>query len=989
MKSIFAVLAAAALVSLPAAAKNQADLLIRHATVVDVERGRLIADQAIVTAGNKIVAVGGDTAIATAWKGSQTLDAQGRYLIPGLWDMHVHFGGGVDLIDENRALLPLYVAHGITTIRDASGDLPDQVLAWRGEIASGKLFGPTLLSSGPKIEGIKPIWKGTLETGTEADVDAALQKLLALRVDFVKITDSTLKPELFLYAVKRARAAGLKTSGHIPMALTVRQAVDAGLSSIEHLDYAFDAGVKDEAAIAADFAAGRIDRAEASRRLDAGFDRATAMAAYRHLAASKVFVTPTLNGGRIIAWLDRDTHANDEYLRYIGPKLRKTYEWRVQRAAQADAAAIAQRHAHYDHVAAVLPMLQQAGVTIMAGTDAGFLNSFNYPGIGLHDELALYVEKGLTPLQALSAATRAGPAWFDKLDEYGAIGVGKAADLVLLDRNPLEDISATRAIRTVILRGTVHDRAALDRMLADAQAKVAVWNGQAATTASRPPADVLIRGGRIYTGADAPAFVGDVVLTGDKIVYVGPEGAQRFEPRRIVEAVTKIVAPGFIDAHTHPDTYIRSNDPAQRLNAPWLMQGATTLLVGVDGAGSPDVAKESAAFASRGVGTNLVPYVGFSAVRTRVLHQEARAPTAKELDRMRALVAKGMCEGAIGFSTGLFYAPQSFATTDEVIALAKEAAIRGGIYDTHQRDESSYSIGLLKSVEEVLRIGREAGLPVHFAHIKALGTDVQGQAPQVIAAIEAARAAGQDVTADQYPWAASGTALDPALLPAWVQNGGEPALLRRLAKDEVVARILPDMRDNLRRRGGAQSLLLTSAGTAWTGKTLAQVASEWKLEPVQAALRIIRSEPQRTSAVSFNMSEDDIRMFMRQPWIVTSSDGSDGHPRQYATFPMKYARYVVEQKVISIDEFIRSSTGRTAELFKLDQRGRLAPGYFADIVVFDPARYAPRADYQHPQLLSQGVDDLFVNGRQAIRAGELTGEAAGRVLLRPTPAGCP
>ncbi len=924
MKSIVAVLAASALVSLPAAAQHQADLLIRHATVVDVERGRLIADQAVVTAGNRIVAVGGDAAIATSWKSRQTIDAQGRYLIPGLWDMHVHFGGGVDLIDENRALLPVYVAHGITTIRDASGDLPDQVLAWRGEIANGTLFGPTLLSSGPKIEGIKPIWKGTLETGSEADVDAALQKLQALRVDFVKITDSTLKPELFLYAVKKARAAGLRTSGHIPMALTVRQAVDAGLSSIEHLDYAFDAGVKDEAAIAADFAAGRIDRAEANRRLDAGFDRATAMAAYRH------------------------------------------------------------------RVAAVLPILQQAGVTIMAGTDAGFLNSFNYPGIGLHDELALYVEKGLTPLQALSAAMRAGPAWFDELDEYGAIRVGKAADLVLLDRNPLEDISATRAIRAVILRGAVHDRAALDRMLADAQAQVAAWNGPAAApTASRPPADVLIQGGRIYTGADAPAFVGDVVVTGDKIVYVGPEGAQHFEPRRIVEASSRIVAPGFIDAHTHPDTYIRADDPAQRLNAPWLMQGATTLLVGVDGAGSPDVAQDSAAFASRGVGTNLVPYVGFSAVRTRVLQQQARAPTPKELDRMRALVAKGMCEGAIGFSTGLFYAPQSFATTDEVIALAKEAAVRGGIYDTHQRDESSYSIGLLKSVEEVLRIGREADLPVHFAHIKALGTDVQGLAPQVIAAIEAARAAGQDVTADQYPWAASGTALDPALLPAWVQDGGEPALLQRLAKDEIVARILPDMRDNLRRRGGAQSLLLTGAGTAWAGKTLAQVASEWQVEPVQAALRIIRSEPKKTSAVSFNMSEDDIRMFMRQPWIVTSSDGSDGHPRQYATFPMKYAKYVVEQKVITLDEFIRSSTGRTAEVFKLDRRGQLAPGYFADIVVFDPARYAPGADYQHPQLLSQGVDELFVNGRQAIRTGKLTAEAAGRVLLRPTPAGCP
>ena len=184
-------------------------------------------------------------------------------------------------------------------------------------------------------------------------------------------------------------------------------------------------------------------------------------------------MTPTLNGSRIIAWLDEDSHEDDEYLAYIEPGLRKTYEWRVERAAQADAAAIAARHAHFERVAAVLPMLQEAGVTIMAGTDAGFLNSFNYPGTGLHDELALFVKEGLTPAQALSSATRAGPAWFDRLDRYGAIGSGKAADLVLLDRNPLEDIGATRAIRAVILRGTVHDRAALDRMLSETRAKVA------------------------------------------------------------------------------------------------------------------------------------------------------------------------------------------------------------------------------------------------------------------------------------------------------------------------------------------------------------------------------------------------------------------------------------------------------------------------------------------------------------------------------------
>ena len=516
------------------------------------------------------------------------------------------------------------------------------------------------------------------------------------------------------------------------------------------------------------------------------------------------------------------------------------------------------------------------------------------------------------------------------------------------------------------------------------------WSAAIGSTIAAVPADVLIQGGTVYSGADMPPSRDDVVIVGDKIVYVGPNGAKRYRPRDIVNANGKIVAPGFIDAHTHPETFVRSNDSKQRFNAPWLFQGVTTLLMGVDGYGTPDVEKERARFEQKGVGTNLVLYVGFGAVRKQVLHEDDRAPSSAELNEMRKLVAKGMCEGAIGFSTGLFYAPQSFAKTDEVIALAKEAATRGGIYDTHQRDESSYSIGLLNSVNETLQIGREAGMPVHFAHIKALGVDVQGQAPQVIAAIDAARRAGQDVTADQYPWAASGSNLESSLLPRWSVDGGRPALLTRLDSAAQREKIRAEMRENLRRRGGAESLLMTSANTPWTGKTLTQMAQTWKIEPIDAALRIIRTSEHGTDVASFNMSENDIRLFMRQPWVVTSSDGSDGHPRQYATFPMKYAKYVQKEKVISFDEFIRSSTGRSADMFKLDRRGYLKEGYFADVVVFDPVRYAPKADYLHPKILSEGVEELWVNGRSAIHAGKMTGQPAGRVLLHTPPGGsCP
>ena len=520
-----------------------------------------------------------------------------------------------------------------------------------------------------------------------------------------------------------------------------------------------------------------------------------------------------------------------------------------------------------------------------------------------------------------------------------------------------------------------------------------------AATADKPAsasgadnADVLITGGTIYDGGTGKPYVGDIALKGDRIVYVGRSAPMKAAQR--IDAKGMIVAPGFIDAHTHADGFLRSSDAAERVNPAWLDQGVSTVVIGVDGYGTPDVGDDAARIQASGVGTNFIPFVGFGAVRQRVLGQDARAPNAQELGAMKSLVAKGMCEGATGFSAGLFYAPQSFAKTDEVIAVAREAAIRGGLYDTHQRDESSYSIGLLGSVREAIEIGKQAGMPVHFAHLKALGVDVQGEAPAVIAEIDAARKAGQNVTADQYPWLASGSSLDASLLPRWAVDGGGDALLKRLDDPTTLARIRQEMSENMRRRGGAKSLLLIAQGFPWTGKTLEEVATQWQLDPRDAALRIIRQSIEKdkgrgTAVASFNMAQADVDLLMRQPWIVTSSDGSNGHPRMFATFPEKYVRYVRERKVIDLGTFVRQSTGRTADIYNIDHRGYLRPGYYADVVVIDPARYAPRADYMHPRELSVGVAKLFVNGTLTVSDSQTTGATPGRALLRPTPAHCP
>src|SRR5688500_867451 len=286
--------------------------------------------------------------------------ASGKFVMPGMWVVHVHFGGGPELIEENKNLLPLYDAHGITAVRDAAADLGPSVIEWRSQVAAGTLLGPTIFTSGPKLEGYKPLWKGTIEVGTPAEVDAALDRLQAMKVDFVKITDNTLKPEIFAYALKAAKARGLRTSAHTPFAFTIEQAAEAGLSSVEHLDYLIKAGSPQEAAIGADYVAGKLSYGEASDKFVETFEPAHAKATYARLAKLDLYVTPTLNMSRILAYLDREDHRGDPALAYIGPGLRKTYEWRVERAAKSTPAQIAARHKEYELSVKVLPMLRDA-----------------------------------------------------------------------------------------------------------------------------------------------------------------------------------------------------------------------------------------------------------------------------------------------------------------------------------------------------------------------------------------------------------------------------------------------------------------------------------------------------------------------------------------------------------------------------------------------------------------------------------------------------
>jgi len=351
------------------------------------------------------------------------------------------------------------------------------------------------------------------------------------------------------------------------------------------------------------------------------------------------------------------------------------------------------------------------------------------------------------------------------------------------------------------------------------------------------------------------------------------------------------------------------------------------------------------------------------------------------MDSMKKLVAHGMDDGAIGMSTGLFYAPGSYSSTEEVIELAKVAATKGGRYDSHIRDESSYSVGLLAAVAEVIRIGREARMPVHISHIKALGVDVWGQSDTVIALMRKARAEGIDITASQYPYTASGSSVGASLLPRWAEIGGGDSLRARLSDPATRQRMVVEMTDNLRRRGGANSLLITGGrDSTIRGKRLDEIARMWSTTPIEAAIRIIQNGG--ASVASFNMNEKDIVNFMKQDFISTDSDGSGGHPRLYGAFPKFFREYVGEKKVMSLPKAVQRSSSASAKMLGIRERGTLTLNHFADVIVFDPAEFADRATYEEPTLLAVGMKYVIVNGVITIDNGQYTGATAGRVLSR-------
>ena len=506
----------------------------------------------------------------------------------------------------------------------------------------------------------------------------------------------------------------------------------------------------------------------------------------------------------------------------------------------------------------------------------------------------------------------------------------------------------------------------------------------AAGCADDRPYDVLLRGGQVVDGTGDPVRRADVAIRDGLVAAVGD--LSDAVARQELDVAGLYVAPGFIDAHSHAGPGLATE--ALSHGEPLLAQGIITVVINPDGGGAVDLAEQRTALEAHRLGVNAAQLTAHGSIRRRVLGMEDRAPSPAEMDEMRRLVREGMEAGAWGLSSGPFYPPGSYAENAEIVELARVVAEYGGIYTSHIRDESNYTIGIEAAVEEVIEVGREAGLTAIVTHIKALGPPVWGASAAVVERIEAARAQGVSVYADQYPYLASATGLSAALLPRWSQAGGGDAFEERLADPATRTRIRTAMVENLARRGGADRIQFRRfrEDPSIEGRLLSELAAEREADPVDLALELIRQGG--PSIVSFNMSEEDQLRFMTQEWTMTSSDGdlpSFGvgvpHPRSYGAFARKIGKFVFADRVVPLETAVRSMTGLPAQVLGMTDRGKIEEGMVADLVVFSD-HFRDLATFTEPHQLAAGVVHLFVAGEAAILNSGFTGARAGQVLMK-------
>lgn len=497
--------------------------------------------------------------------------------------------------------------------------------------------------------------------------------------------------------------------------------------------------------------------------------------------------------------------------------------------------------------------------------------------------------------------------------------------------------------------------------------------GSAAQTAI----DYVISSERVFNSETKAFEALDIAICGKKICAIRKRGETPLKGANYFDYGSQVVSPGFIDPHTHSLQELSNTKTSANLN--YLTQGVTTVVNGNDGKSPESIHHTAKKLMKQGIGTNVAFFIGHNTIRNAVMGQDDRQANANEMNTMKALVKRNMQAGALGLSTGLYYLPGTFASTEEVVALAKVAAEYQGIYETHLRDESTFNIGFLNAIKEAIFVAEQANMPLHIGHIKALGVDVWGQSSDAINIIESAQKRGVTITADQYPWLASGTSISGAVVPSWVREGGKEATVKRLKDPSLYRKIHAEITENIRRRGGADRLLITVTEQAnISGKTLAEVAKKRSLNPADTVIELAKGKVVKVA--SFNMSTEDVKNFMVKPWVVTSSDGSNGHPRKYASFPKKLVTYVLEKPLMSLENYLYQSTTATAKALNITDRGEIKIGKSADLIIFNPNAIKVNASFKQWNNLSQGFSEVFVNGRHVIQNGQFNGVLAGEFV---------
>jgi N-acyl-D-aspartate/D-glutamate deacylase len=493
--------------------------------------------------------------------------------------------------------------------------------------------------------------------------------------------------------------------------------------------------------------------------------------------------------------------------------------------------------------------------------------------------------------------------------------------------------------------------------------------------------NVVFRNATLYDGTDKPGVKGDLHVKGERIVAVGAVG--KVDGANEIDATGLIVCPGFIDLHTHCDPAISTK--AGRHNKNYVTQGVTTVVTGNCGSGPVDVAAFYKPIDENGAGTNVAHLAPHNSIRSRVMGNANRLPTADELAKMEELVDQAMQDGAWGLATGLIYNPGTYSKTDEIVALAKVSAKYDGMYASHIRDEGG---GLLGAIEEAVTVGKGSGCRVHVSHIKAAGKSAWGKSVDAVGLIEGYRRQGLRVTADQYPYIASSNTLRANIVPAKYREGTEKEYLARLDDPKIGPQMRKDIAASLGENDKGKRIQIAryAPNPKWQGKTIAAIADAEGKEPIDVVLEIERNGS--AQIVTFGMSEEDVRIYMKQPWVATASDGgvqqpgdTVPHPRSYGTFPRKIGFYAIEEKLVTVEHAIRSATGLPADILQLPERGYLKPGYFADVVVFDPMTFRDTATFDKPHQYATGVKWVFVNGRAEIADGKYQdGVLGGRAL---------